>query len=87
MRTPISDRELEQLYQDMLDDVYGDIDICGYEYPASAVLQDVDPIAYRCGFADYTSLLIDDDTMIEIDGEYYWTQDIDSDGWDSSDDD
>jgi hypothetical protein len=86
MRTPISYDELDQLYQDMLDDVYGDINICGYEYPASAVLRDVDPTAYRCGYVDYISSLLDDGIMVEIDGDNYWANDPDSDGWNSDSD-
>jgi len=53
--TEYSERELEEQYRDMLDDVYGEIDICGYKYPASRALADIDPIAFREGFHDYTS--------------------------------
>lgn len=40
-------------YNDFLDGVYGDIEICGIGYAASIALKRVDPIAYRCGFNDY----------------------------------
>ena len=40
-------------YDEMLDECYEDVDICGYSYPASLALQRVDEIAYRCGRNDY----------------------------------
>jgi len=53
--TEYSERELEEQYRDMLDDVYGEIDICGYKYPAGKALADIDPTAFRGGLLDYTS--------------------------------
>lgn len=40
-------------YDEMLDEVYGEIEICGYSYCASIALYRVDPIAYRCGRSDW----------------------------------
>lgn len=67
---PVSDRELEQRYCDMLDAVYDTVKICGYEYSPSMALQRTDPIAFRVGFADWISMELDE-TLIEIDGEYF----------------
>jgi len=53
--TGLTDYELEQYYNDMLDDVYGLVTIAGYQYETSRVLKEVDPIAYRVGLADYES--------------------------------
>ena len=36
-------------WDDLLDDVYGEVEICGYEYCASRALSLVDEVAYRCG--------------------------------------
>jgi hypothetical protein len=44
----ISDEE----YMEMLDDIYPEIDVCGYKYPAGQVLKEVDPIAFDCGKSD-----------------------------------
>lgn len=51
--------EIEQyeMYDEMLDDVYGEIEICGYKYSASNALKSTDPIAYRVGFSDWTAAL------------------------------
>lgn len=44
-------------YDEWLDECYGDVDICGYKYSASRALEEVDPVAYRCGFSDYLDSL------------------------------
>jgi hypothetical protein len=43
----------EDYYDNMLDDCYEDVMICGYAYAPSLALREVDPIAYRCGRADW----------------------------------
>ena len=40
-------------YDEMLDEAYGDIEICGYSYSASMALACVDEVAYNCGHNDY----------------------------------
>ena len=45
----------ESEYADMLDDVYGEVEICGLSYGASYALKMVDPVAFRVGFSDWTS--------------------------------
>ena len=49
--------ELEQAYDEMLNDVYGTVKIAGYEYDTSRALKEVDPIAYSVGMNDYESSL------------------------------
>lgn len=49
--------ELEEAYRDFLDECYGEIAICGYTYPASVALAQVDPIAYRCGLTEFEDSL------------------------------
>ena len=45
----------ESDYADMLDDVYGTVEICGMDYSASHALKLVDPVAFRVGFSDWTA--------------------------------
>ncbi len=40
-------------FDEMLDECYGDIEVCGYTYSASEVFQKVDPVAYRCSCSDW----------------------------------
>lgn len=42
-------------YDQMLDEVYGDVEICGYTYSSSRALKLLDEIAYDCGKSDYES--------------------------------
>ena len=66
--TWLSDREVEPLYEDFLDDVYGEIDCKFATYSASYLMKEMDPTLYRCEFADYIS-----EVFREIDGLYYDT--------------
>ena len=47
----ITESEVERMYKDMLDEY--PVVIGSLEYSGSHVLQNIDPIAYRCGFLDY----------------------------------
>ena len=49
------DRCDESDYADMLDDVYGEVEICGLAYSASHALKMVDPVAFHVGFSDWAS--------------------------------
>lgn len=57
----------EQAFRDMLDDAYGEIDVCGHQYAASDLLERVDPIAFRCGVSDYFG----NGDYVEVEGETY----------------
>ena len=53
--TGLTDYELEQHFNEMLDESYGMVKIAGYEYETSYALKECDPIAYRVGLSDYES--------------------------------
>jgi hypothetical protein len=57
----ITERDVERMYDDMLDDMLDEypVTIGSLEYSGSYVLQQVDPVAYRCGFLDF------------VDGQFY----------------
>ena len=66
----------DEEYADHLDECYGDVEVCGYSYGAGRLLKEVDPVAFRCGKADYESEIQTelesqlenlDDTDIEFD--------------------
>lgn len=42
---------------DVLDEIYGDVEVCGFSYSSGSILQDQDPVAFRCGRGDYESAL------------------------------
>ena len=62
----MTDYELHVMFDEWLDDVYGNAEIAGYEYQTSRVLKQVDPIAYRVGFSDWISFQIEDGMLIEV---------------------
>jgi len=70
--TPIDE---EEAYEDLLNECYGQVEICGMKYDPGYALKTIDPIAFRCGVSD---MLADDDTYIEVDGQYYLVSDIEA---------
>jgi hypothetical protein len=62
---------LEERYCEMLDACESTVIVCGMSYNPSTVLASVDPIAFRCGFADWIDGECKDEAYIEINGEFY----------------
>lgn len=66
-----SERDLERMYDDMLDEVYPDCQIAGLTYSTSHALKELDPTAYRCGFNDWLDGELGESIFEHADGEYY----------------
>lgn len=79
----VSDREAESSYQEMLNDIYGTVKIAGLDYETATALASVDPVAYRCGLADYCGQ--DDNWFVEYSGTYYVSDSL-KDALDAHDD-
>lgn len=62
--------DMDQRYDEFLDEVYGDVKVGSYEYSTSRTLKEIDPIAYRVGFDDWSDSEIGV-TVYEIAGDYY----------------
>ena len=45
----------ESEYVDILNEIYGEVNVCGNNYGSGDILQDQDPIAFRCGKSDHES--------------------------------
>lgn len=58
--THITENIPEGFYDDMLDECYETVEICGYKYSPSIALLRVDDTAYRCGYCDYCDSLYSD---------------------------
>jgi hypothetical protein len=67
----LNDYELHKLYDDFLDEVFPECSIAGGSYCTSRALKELDPIAYRCGFADWLDAEVSDGRLFEKGGEYY----------------
>ena len=55
-----AETDQEELFDEMLQECYGDVNICGLEYNQADIFERVDPIAYRCGVSDYFDSLLSD---------------------------
>jgi hypothetical protein len=60
----ISEDEATERYEEMLDEMEW-CKVGSMEFAPSRVLQACDPIAYNCGFSDYTDTLIYDKILVE----------------------
>lgn len=59
----------EQRYAEYLNEIYENVNICGYEYPAGDALYEIDPTAFAVGMADWEAEQGDDDDPNGGDGE------------------
>jgi len=57
--------EAEDMYNNMIDEISGEVRIGSLTYMASEVLPIIDPIAYDCGFNDYLDSLWNDYTITD----------------------
>jgi hypothetical protein len=69
----IPEHKLKDMYDELLNDIYEEVDICGYKYEPARTLRNVDPTAYRCGFVDWLSA---NDDITELGGEYWHVDDV-----------
>jgi uncharacterized protein YlxW (UPF0749 family) len=51
----------DEKYDEMLDDCYGEVNICGMTFYSSVAFRELDPIAYRCGFSDFADSMDNDE--------------------------
>lgn len=45
----------EDEYEEYLNEIYGDVKICGFNYQQGTLLKEIDPTAFSCGMNDYDS--------------------------------
>jgi len=45
----------EEEFESILNDTYGNIEICGMTFNSGRALKELDPIAFRCALNDYES--------------------------------
>ncbi len=71
----ITDHEAHEMFDAYLDEVLEEVKIGTLSYLPSRVLKEVDPIAYRCEFSDWTST--EDSELVE---SGYWVRVLTEDG-------
>lgn len=42
----------EKEFEEYLDEIYGDVEICGMKFSSGRALKELDPIAFRCAMSD-----------------------------------
>lgn len=72
-KTKLTDRDLYEMYDNFLDEIYPNCQIAGLTYLTSRILKEVDPIVYRCGFNDWLDSEIEAGVIEDLEGaeEYY----------------
>lgn len=71
MSKPLTDRQLYERYDTMLDEINGRVEIAGLEYATSYALKNVDETAYDTGYADWLDAEVSAGQLFEQAGEYY----------------
>ena len=71
--TILSDYDAHEMYDEMLDECYPMVSICGYDHYPSECLKEMDPIAYRCGFSDWVASEEENNVLVE---GYYCAEDL-----------
>ena len=75
-KSDLSPVDAKEGYDTMLDDIYGTVNIAGYDYEASHALGMVDPIAYNDGLAEYCSSQVSEGVWFDGGSGYYCAYDI-----------
>ena len=67
----LTEHELDEIFDECIDDCEEKVKICGLEYYPSVVLYRVDPTAYRCARNDYIDSLISGGFLVEVGDKIY----------------
>lgn len=75
MKTRITETRLEEMFQELIDDAYGEVQLLGHKYSHSKALKNTDPILYRTAFLEYLDSLIKEGYLEEgKDNSYWWVE-------------
>tara|TARA_B100001939_G_scaffold263695_1_gene230887 strand:- start:279 stop:485 length:207 start_codon:yes stop_codon:yes gene_type:complete len=56
----MSDDDLKEQYDEMLDEIYGEVKLGNLTFSPSRIIRELDPIAYRTGLGEYEDSLRDE---------------------------
>ena len=56
----LTEAELRERFDDLLDDLQGEVKILGYTFFASRILRDVDLVVYECELRNYADSIRDE---------------------------
>jgi len=72
---PVEKELTDEEFEDVLNNIYGDINICGMTFDSGYVLRELDPTAFRCGKIDYEDSLEPEEWVCGECGEIYYNED------------
>src|SRR5690606_7790220 len=71
--------DLEESYEQMIDDLYSEENQIGtIKTGISSAIKELDPIAWDMAKTEHLDSLIEDESVIEFDGKYYWKHELES---------
>lgn len=62
----LTDNDLKEMHDDLIDEIYPPVTIGIYEWAPSRVLKVMDPVAYRISVIEYVDQLIEDGQLEEL---------------------
>jgi hypothetical protein len=76
VRAELEPVDVEQIYRDMLDESGPEVHVAGLSFMPSRVVEELDPVAFRCGVCDYVDSLVGESLSDEIDGNHYNLEEV-----------
>ena len=49
----VTEEQCLEMFRDSLNDAFGTVSVCGYDYASAYLLEEIDPTAFRCGLLDW----------------------------------
>ena len=68
--------DVEQIYRDMLDESGPEVHVAGLSFMPSRVVEELDPVAFRCGVNDYVDSLVGETLSEEIGTNHYDLEEV-----------
>ena len=67
----------DEIFEQMIDECYSEQTQIGFiNVSTSQAIKQLDPIAWDIAKGEYISSLEEDDTIIEVSGNYYWIHEL-----------
>tara|TARA_R100000656_G_C3891217_1_gene116623 strand:- start:36 stop:248 length:213 start_codon:yes stop_codon:yes gene_type:complete len=61
IKEKLSDDDLREQYEEMLDEVYGEVKFGNLTFSPSSIIRELDETAYRIGLSEYEDSLLEDE--------------------------
>ena len=75
----LSEVDLEESFEQIMDDLYGEeVQIGFIKTSVSCAIKVLDPIAWDIAKSEHLDFLMEDKSVIEIGGRYYWKHEVES---------